>query len=60
MDSVQPVTTMKAANGKMTQKAICGKNADIRGLQSVCVRTERNVQLDNVELEICRAHGGSR
>ena len=29
MVSVQPVTTMKAAKGKMTQKAISGKVADI-------------------------------
>jgi hypothetical protein len=29
MVRVHPVITIKAANGKMTQKAICGKDADM-------------------------------
>jgi len=41
----QPLKTIIAAKGKMTQKAICGKDADMGGLLlsrvlhgSVCVR----------------------
>jgi hypothetical protein len=38
MIMTQPLKTINAARGKMTQKAICGKDADMGGLLGVCAR----------------------
>jgi hypothetical protein len=39
----QPLITISAARGKMTQKAICGKDADIGGLLLAPRRTRGGV-----------------
>lgn len=36
----QPLKTISAAKGKMTQKAICGKDADMGGLRCTCTELQ--------------------